>query len=121
MTPRRYHAWVRLLCALALGFGLSGAAAAAAGSTIPAQTRTGITQLESSVHAVTAAATRAPLALSHRVGRHVPASVGSALLGAALLVGGLALATRRRATTGGSAVRRSSPIGARAPPVAIGS
>jgi hypothetical protein len=121
MTPRRHLAWVRLLCAFALGVGLSGTAVAAANSTTPTQSRSGIEQLQSSIHEVTAATTRAPLALSHHVGRHIPPSIGTALLGAWVLIGTLALAARRRANSARKDGRHASPIGARAPPVAIGS
>ena len=120
MTARRYLSWVRLLCAIALGLGVSGAAAAVAASPDALHARPAISQLRGAVHDVTAASARAPLAVSHHVGRHFPPSIGSAFLATAALAGGLVLATRRRVSSTSGGGRRTNTAGARAPPVAIG-
>jgi hypothetical protein len=120
MTPRRYLAWVRLLCAVALGLGVSGAAAAIAASPDALHARPAIAQLRGALHEVTTASTRAPLAVSHHGGRHIPPSIGSALLATAALVGSLGLATRRRVSSTTGEGRHTNAAGARAPPVAIG-
>ena len=116
---RRATTWVRLLCAVALGLGLTGASAAVA-ATDSQHARPAITQLQGAVHDVTATSTRAPLSLSHHVGRHIPATIGVALLAAAVLVGGRAFSSRRRGHSTSGAGRRTNFAGARAPPVAIG-
>lgn len=119
MLQRRHLAWVRLLCAVALGLGLTGASTAIAAS--PADhARPAIAQLQGAVHDVTATSARAPLGLSHHVHRHIPPSIGIALLSAALLVGTLLVRARRRVHAASGAGRRTGTAGARAPPVAIG-
>lgn len=118
MTPRRYLAWVRLLCAVALGLGISGVATAA--TTEAARAQPAITQLQGAVHDAATTSARAPLALGHVVHRHVPPSIGVALLATAVLVGGLAVASRRRLGSTSGTGRRTNPVGARAPPVAVG-
>jgi hypothetical protein len=119
MSPRRYHAWVRLLCAVAMGLGLSGAAAVVAASNDSSHARPATAQVHAAVHEATAAV-RVPLALSRHVGRHIPPSISSALLATTVLVSGLILATRRRVSSTGGGGRRTGAAGARAPPVAIG-
>jgi len=118
MNCRRSLQWVRLLCAVALGLGLSGAAAVAA-TTAP-QARPAVEQLQGAVHDAATTAARAPLALGHAVRRHAPPSVGVALVATTVLVGGLVLSTRSRFRSTHGDERRTSPVGARAPPVAIG-
>ena len=117
---RRATAWVRLLCAVALGLGLTGAGAAVAASTDARHARPAITQLQGAVHDVRATSTRAPLALSHHVGRRIPPAIGIALLTAAVLVGTRTFSSRRGGHTTSGAGRRTNTAGARAPPVAIG-
>jgi len=120
MNCRRSLQWVRLLCAVALGLGLSGAAAVAATTALQTQTRPAVEQLQGAAHDAATTAARAPLALGHAVRRRVPPSVGVALVATTVLVGGLVLSTRRRLRSTGGDERRTSPVGARAPPVAIG-
>lgn len=120
MKPQRYRAWVRLLCAVALSLGLTGASAAAAASTDSLHGRPAISQIHGAVHDVVPTTARASLALSHHVGRHIPATIGSALLAAAVLVSVRILASRRRVRSTSGSGRRTSTAGARAPPVAIG-
>ena len=118
MRQSRHLQWVRLLCAVALGLGLSSAAAVAA--TNAPQTRPVVEQLQGVTHDVVATTARAPLSLGHVVHRHVPPSMGVALLAAAVLAGALIVTSRRRLRSTSGDGRRTSPVGARAPPVAIG-
>jgi hypothetical protein len=119
MTDRRTAAWVRVLCAVALGLGLSGAVTGAA-LTESTHSSPVVAHVGAALHDATAAAARTPLAIRHLGARHFPPMVGAALLATTVLVGGLVVTGRRRAlsTTGGG--RRTSSGGARAPPVGIG-
>src|SRR5438874_4709854 len=96
MNSRRSVEWVRLLCVVALGLGLSSAAAVAATTALPTQTRPAVEQLQGAAHDAATTAARAPLALGHAVHRHAPPSAGVALVATTVLVGGLVLSTRSR-------------------------
>ena len=114
---RRYRALVRVLCAVALGLGVSGAVEVA--TTTP-HVRPAVAQLQGAVRDVTPTSARAPMALGLHHHRQVPPSIGAALLATAVLVGGVVLSTRRRLVSTAGHGRRTGPVGARGPPVAIG-
>src|SRR5689334_16248984 len=118
MTDRRLAAWARILCAVALALGLSAAAGAVTPEALHA--RPVVAHIHHGFDELSRTAVGAPGAVRHAISRHVPPTLTASLLVAAAAVGGLVATWLRRRRSADGAGRRTSPTGARAPPVAIG-
>ena len=119
MTGLQLRTWVRLLCALTLGLGLSAAAPGSAAA--PAHPRPSAAPHVQQVVAGIVAATHAPESVRHSLHRPGAPAVTAGLAAGTVLVSCLLVTAVARRRSSARAGRRTTTAGSRAPPVAIGS
>jgi hypothetical protein len=110
-------AWLRLVCAVMLGLGLSLAGATAASATT---TRPAVAHLERAVPDVSPASGWAGHVFRHGLAKHATPVVPAAVAALATVVAALIAVALVRPHRPRGAGRRTSSGGARAPPVAVG-